>query len=274
MCRLFKVLQTNACRNNCTYCAYRRDRSCTRVATTPDEMAEAFDTVHKKRLVDGLFLSSGITRTPEHTMSKMIDTAHILRNKYKYPGYIHLKIMPGTPTDCIRESLRVSNRVSLNIESPTETDLLTLSPDKSMKDGFFKTLMRIKSEIDRLKSIRRRVPSLTTQFVVGAGNEKDMDIIKMTNLLYKEFGLWRVFYSAFRPVPETPLQEKPPESPWRQNRLYQADFLMRFYKFAPSDLPLREDGNLYEGIDPKLLWAQQNPEFFPVDINNSDYWTL
>ncbi len=274
MCRLFKVLQTNVCKNNCNYCAFRRDRGCSRVAASPNEMAQAFDSAYSRRLVDGLFLSSGIMGDPQHTMTQMLDTVHILRKQYQYKGYVHLKIMPGTSGDCIRESLKVANRISINIESPTEANLAELSPDKGLRYGFFDTLLNVRKEISCFKSQGIRPPSLTTQFVIGAATEKDKDVIRVTDFLYKKFGLTRVFYSAFRPVDDTPLAERPAESITRVHRLYQADFLMRFYRFLPQDLPLNEKGFLYEAVDPKLLWAQRHPEVFPVNINKAKYWDL
>lgn len=274
VCRLFKVLQSNFCRNNCRYCAFRRDRSCSRAVATPDEMSAAFSSAFSRRLVDGLFLSSGIVDNPESTMSRMIDTVHILRNKYHYRGYIHLKIMPGSSPSVIREAVKTSNRLSLNIESPTESDLYNLSPDKDMKNGFFNTLFEIKKQINQIKFYGLKTPSLTTQFVVGAGEETDRSIVGMTHLLYQQFSLKRVFYSAFRPIADTPLAGKPAESLIRQNRLYQADFLMRFYKFAPNELSFDTGSRLCLDTDPKTLWAQNHPEFFPVDINKAGYFQL
>ena len=274
VCRLFKVLQTNSCVNNCKYCAFRRDRDCQRVTVSPDEMAAAFDSAYSRRLVDGLFLSSGIAQSPETTMTRMLDTAKILREKYQYCGYLHLKLMPGTSASCIRESLKLANRVSLNIESPTEDDLSLLAPDKDLKKGFFYTLSVIKRELSKFRFAGKKVPSLTTQFVVGAGEEKDKDIIQKTHFLYKNFGLKRVFYSAFRPVPGTPLEQRPPASLTREHRLYQADFLMRFYRFSPYEIPLDERGFLSEVSDPKTLWAQNHPELFPINLNTAGYWQL
>lgn len=273
-CRLFKVLQSNYCQNNCHYCAFRRDRSCQRASVTPDEMASAFISAKNRRLVDGLFLSSGIINNPETTMTQMIDTVRILREKYKYKNYIHLKIMPGSSPSVISEALKITNRISINIESPTESGLSDISPDKNLKTGFFKTLFEIKKQINLNNYYGIKTPSVTTQFIVGAGKETDLDFIKMTHLLYTNFGLKRVFYSAFRPVPQTPLSYKAPTSLTRQHRLYQSDFLMRFYRFSPSDLPLDTNGLLSETSDPKLTWAQNHPDFFPININQTDYWDL
>lgn len=274
ICRLFKVLQTNVCQNNCRYCAFRRDRDCQRANTTPDEMAKAFNSAYSRRLVEGLFLSSGIADGPDKTMAQMIDTGYLLRRKYYYRGYIHLKIMPGVSSSAISEAVKLANRISLNIEAPTEGGLASLSPDKKLKTGFFYTLSLIKKELKKLRFAGQKTPSLTTQFVVGAGEEKDSEIIKTTHFLYKNFHFHRVFYSAFRPVSKTPLAEKPAASPAREHRLYQADFLMRFYRFSPWDIPLNEDGFLPEMKDPKTLWAENHPEFYPINLNKADYWRL
>lgn len=274
ICRLFKVLQTNYCTNNCRYCAFRRDRDSVRVTASPDEMAAAFDSAHSRRLVDGLFLSSGVIRNPETTMTRMLETAQILRQKYQYRGYLHLKIMPGTSPSCIRESLKLASRISLNIESPTEESLSTLAPEKDLKKGFFYTLSLIKNEMAKFRFSGQRVPSLTTQFVVGAGEETDKNIVQKTHFLYKNFGLKRVFYSAFRPVPGTPLEQRPAASLTREHRLYQADFLIRFYRFSPHEIPLDAQGFLSAVSDPKTLWAQQHPELFPVNLNTAGYWQL
>lgn len=268
-CRLFKVLQSNQCRNNCNYCAFRRGRDCPRVTATSDEIASAFDSAFRRHLVDGLFLSSGIIGTPDTTMTHLIDTIHILRQRYHYKGYVHLKIMPGSSISSIREAVKISQRISLNIESPTESDLSTLSPDKNLKNGFFKTLFDINKQIRQIKFYGLSTPSLTTQFIVGAGQETDRDLIATTNLLYSQFGLKRVFYSSFRPVADTPLSHLPASPLVRQNRLYQTDFLLRFYNFSPSDLCFDQLGNLLDSVDPKTAWANSHPEYYPVNINRA-----
>ena len=274
VCRLFKVLQTNVCQNNCHYCAFRRDRATPRVSATPEEMARAFDSAWSRRLVEGLFLSSSISGTPENTMTRMLNTAEILRQKYHYTGYVHLKIMPGVSAATIRAAANIADRISLNIESPTAKSLAALSPEKDLRLGFYYTLSLIKQELRQRRWSGKRVPSVTTQFVVGAGDETDREIIQVTHLLYKSFGLKRVFYSAFRPVLNTPLQDKPAASPTREHRLYQTDFLMRFYRFTPWDIPLDPTGTLIESVDPKLLWAQRHPEIFPINLNQADYWQI
>ncbi len=274
VCRLFKVLQNNRCQNNCAYCAFRRDRNCERISASPEEMATAFDSAYKRRLVDGLFLSSGIVGGAGKTMEEMLKTVNILREKHNYQGYVHLKLMPETPLSYLREAFRVSNRVSLNIESPTEGDLKFLSPEKSLKSGFFNTLSIIKQELKKLKWQGKRIPSVTTQFIVGAGEEKDREIIRITHLLYKCFDLKRVFYSAFRPITGTPLEDRKEASLVRHHRLYQADWLMRFYKFLPEDIAYDDSGFLLEAEDPKMSWARVHPEVYPVNLNKAGYWQL
>jgi len=274
VCRLFKVLQTNLCINNCRYCAFRSGRSCTRTTATADEMAKAFDSAYSRRLVDGFFLSSGIQKNADYTMSRLLDTAVILRKKYQYRGYLHLKIMPGSSDSCVANALRLANRVSLNIESPTESTLAELSPDKDLKKGFYNTLNKIKKQLRRLKLAGQRTPSLTTQFVIGAGQETDAQVIRATFHLYQNFGLSRVFYSAFRPVSQTPLEHKPAESLTREHRLYQSDFLMRFYKFKPWQIPLDANGRLLTDVDPKMAWAKLNPQVFPINLNKARFYDL
>lgn len=182
--------------------------------------------------------------------------------------------MPGSSSSVIREAVKISNRLSLNIESPTESDLSTLSPDKNMKTGFFSTLFEIKKQLRQIKFFGLKTPSLTTQFVVGAGEETDRNIVNMTDLLYKQFSLKRVFYSAFRPIANTPLANKPAESLLRQNRLYQTDFLMRFYKFSPTEISFDTNNQLCLSLDPKTLWAQKHRDFFPININKASYYQL
>jgi predicted DNA-binding helix-hairpin-helix protein len=160
------------------------------------------------------------------------------------------------------------------MESPTETGLANLSPEKNLKNGFFQTLFEIKKQIRQLQFYGLKTPSITTQFVVGANTDSDLDLIKTTNLLYSSFGLKRVFFSAFRPIPNTPLENLPASSLTRQHRLYQSDFLMRFYRFSPQDLQLDQNGNLFESADPKTLWANLHPATFPINLNFADYYQL
>ncbi|HOU76381.1 MAG TPA: helix-hairpin-helix domain-containing protein [Candidatus Dojkabacteria bacterium] len=271
VCKLFKVLQTNVCQNNCNYCAYRKDRDTPRVLASADEMASAFMTVWNSRKVDGLFLSSGILKNPTYSMSQIIDTATILRKKYRYGGYVHLKIMPGSEKAAIEEAISLSNRISLNIESPTPDTLAALSPDKNWDKDFITTLDTISDIMKKRKFHGLKNPSITTQIVVGAGNEKDREIIDSAGNLYNQYKFKRIFYSAFRPVDNTPLANRPATSLTREHRLYQADSLMTQYGFQASEIPTDIFGLLNETIDPKKAWADLHPDLFPININTAKF---
>ncbi|MDD3531783.1 MAG: radical SAM protein [Candidatus Shapirobacteria bacterium] len=274
ICRLFKILQTNACLNNCRYCAFRKDRDYRRVRMSAEEMARSFILVHSRRLVEGLFLSSGLVGSADQTLAPMIDTAQILRRKYHYQGYIHLKIMPDSSEGAIKAAVKLANRVSVNIEAPNQTWLARLSPDKNLNQSFFPTLKLIKKAIDDQKCRWQKTTSLTSQFVVGADQETDQEIIGVSSRLYRQFNLSRVFYSAFRPVAKTPFSHRRLVSPVREHRLYQADFLLRFYRFTPGEIPYGKTGFLALDQDPKNAWVKQNQDCFPINVNRADYWHL
>lgn len=269
-CPILKVAMTSACENNCYYCALRRDRDARRTRITPDEMARAFMELRAKGVVEGIFLTSGVRGGPVRSMDEILATGELLRRKYGFKGYIHLKIMPGADEAQIEAACRLADRVSVNLEAPNPERLSRLSPDKSFRDELGKAIREIKSILERtgLRS------GQTTQMVVGAAGESDREILATTEKLYKAFGLKRVYYSPFRPVPGTPLEEMPPENPKRTARLYQADFLIREYGFSADDLPVDEDGRLRSGADPKMAWARLHPERFPVDIARADYQEL
>ncbi|MEO0141329.1 MAG: radical SAM protein [candidate division WOR-3 bacterium] len=269
-CPILKVAMTNACENNCYYCALRRDRDLRRTRLTPDEMARAFVELHRKGLVEGIFLTSGVRGGPIRSMDDILSTGELLRRKYGFKGYMHLKIMPGADEAQIEAACRLADRVSVNLEAPNPERLSALSPDKSFREDLGRAIRRIKSIIERT-GVRS---GQTTQMVVGAAGETDREILVTTEKLYKDFGLKRVYYSPFRPVPGTPLEWLPPEDPRRTARLYQADFLLRDYGFSAEDLPLDEEGRLPAGTDPKMAWAKAHPERFPVDLARADYHEL
>lgn len=267
--RLFKILQTNICENNCLYCMNRRDRNFTEVVFEPDELAYLFMKQFNKGITDGLFLSSAIKDSPTKSQEEMLKTIKILREKYNYTGYIHCKILPGVETNLIREVHKLSDRISLNLEASNEEHLCRISKDKD-----FKELYR---GLKILSSIEKKSPKqgITTQLIVGASeDEKDRDIILESAKLYKELGLARVYYSGFVPVKETPLESSAPCPPGREMRLYQADFLIRKYNFTPEELPYDSDGNLPQDKDPKLAWAQKYEERFPIEVNEADFEQL
>jgi len=267
--RLFKTLQMNACRNNCRYCANRRDRDFFRTWFTPEELARIFMEYYRRRLADGFFLSSAIVKNSEWTQEKILETLKILRERYGYRGYVHTKIMPGISGKLVQEISRYSDRISVNLEGINQKYLSILAPDKN-----FDILLATLKEISYLNTEKPLKAGVTTQIVVGASGEKDSEILKLSRELYKNLHLWRVYYSRFDPVPDTPLQHQAPCTHLREVRLYQADFLLRKYGFEPDDFVFNENGNLPEGIDPKLAWAMMHPEFFPVEINTAPFEKL
>lgn len=271
---LFKVLLTNVCVNDCAYCANQVGRDCPRYSFQPDELARLFMQLHQRRLVRGLFLSSGVAGNPSRTQEEMVKVLEILRHRYEFDGYVHLKILPGAPFDCVAEGCRLADRVSLNMEAPSQEHLAKLSSRKDLS----------KDIVERMRWIRDLttfnaglVPSgQTTQFVVGASGETDRDILRSSAALYHQIGLRRVYFSAFRPVARSPLAGTRPTSPRREHRLYQADWLLREYGFRAGDIDLAvaQDGNLSLTKDPKVVIARSQPWLFPVDVNRATYQEL
>ncbi len=260
---LFKVLQTNVCTNDCAYCVNQVGRDRPRAYFQPHELASLFMELHRKRLVRGLFLSSGVAGSPSRTMQEMIDTVEILRQRHEFKGYVHLKMMPGAGYDCIEAACRVANRVSINMEAPTAHHLARLSSRKNLYDGIVERMRWAKQVMSANEGL---VPSgQTTQFVVGAAGETDRDILRTTGALYREIGLRRVYFSAFQPVIDSPLEGRSPTPPMREHRLYQADWLLRIYGFSSHelDLALSDKGDLSLTKDPKMMIARRQPWLFP-----------
>jgi len=268
--RLFKVLQSNACEGNCFYCANRKDRDFQRINFSPHELAKLFIQYYRQRLVDGLFLSSAIYGSANQSEEKMLATLQLLRDKYGYGGYIHYKVLPGTDEALIKAAAHLADRLSINLEAPGEKYLARLSPTKK----FTRELMGGLEKIARLNQEKPLKAGITTQLVVGAAKETDREILNLSGKLYQIYKLWRVYYSAFMPIKDTPLEGMPPCPPLREYRLYQADFLLRKYGFTPQELPFKKDGNLPQEYDPKLAWALKNKDKFPLEINKADFSEL
>ncbi|MFN8424221.1 MAG: radical SAM protein [Anaerolineae bacterium] len=273
-----RVLQTNACAKDCFYCPFRAGRNFRREAFTPDELAKLTDGLHRAGRIQALFLSSGVIGHADHSMAQIVATGEILRRRYRYAGYLHLKMMPGASDAAIEAAVAVADRVSVNLEAPTAKHLARLTSTKDLAADLLAPLRRVKRIVDARRLRRRnsvtgrdepvRV-SRTTQFVVGPAGETDRDLLGVTQTLYRELGLSRVYYSAFRPVPDTPLDGRPPEDPRRERRLYQADFLLRDYAWGADELPMVGD-RLDLDADPKLVWAKAHPDRFPVEINGAE----
>ena len=271
---LFKVLLTNVCTNDCAYCVNQVGRDCPRATFQPEELARVFMELYRKRLVQGLFLSSAIAGNASRTMEKMVTTVEILRQRHQFKGYIHLKILPGASFDCVEAGCQLATRVSVNMEAPTAHHLARLSTKKNIHQGIIEPMRWVKKIVANNEML---VPSgQTTQFVVGAADETDRDLLHTTEALYGEIGLRRIYFSAFQPVSRTRLEDHRPTPPIREHRLYQTDWLLRVYGFSPQEveLALGEEGNLSLKNDPKQVIAQKQPWLFPLDVNKASYEEL
>ncbi len=280
---LLKIMLTNHCIYDCAYCINRRSNDVPRAAFTPSELVELTLEFYRRNYIEGLFLSSGVIKNPDYTMERMVRVVRDLRTTHRYNGYIHMKSIPGASEALIREAGLYADRLSVNIEIPKEENLKLLAPDKDHASVY--SPMRyihqgfLESAEDRRKF--RKAPrwapaGQSTQMIVGATPETDNDILKLSTKLYNVQGMKRVYFSAFVPVnsydTRLPVLRQPPLV--RENRLYQADWLMRFYGFGADEIVDESFPNLDLEIDPKLGWALRHPERFPVDLNRADYETI
>jgi putative DNA modification/repair radical SAM protein len=266
---LLKVLMTNECEKDCSYCPNRVQRDVPRTAFAPDELAKLFIELYERNYIEGLFLSSGVRHGTSNSIEDMIKTIEILRLKYRFGGYIHLKMLPGISEQYITQAARFADRLSLNLEAPNSSRLKVLSGSKN----FERDLLRPMGEISQVVE-QNPGTTHTTQFIVGAAQETDMEILSTVNNLYSSYNLKRAYFSAFNPVYDTPLEHVAPTPRVRENRLYQSDFLIRFYQFQFKDFIFDDTGNLDTELDPKLMYAVKNPQLFPVEINRASYEQL
>lgn len=274
---LFKTLLSNECVNNCKYCPLRMGSDARRCGLTPEELTAAFLSYYKALRVSGLFLSSAVKDAPDNTMERINRTALLLRRS-QFKGYIHLKIIPGASEAAIRQSVALASAVSLNIETAGEHNFKYLSTTKN----YLRDIVRPIQFISRLTAKGSYYGNVkhTTQFVVGASQETDKEIISTSWKLYKELGLDRIYFSAYqRGAGESDLPGEHSKLTnsgllTREHRLYQADWLIRKYGFKADEIPLEATGNLSLAIDPKESWARLHPEFFPVHINQDDKYRL
>ena len=276
---LLKILLTNACMYDCLYCINRRSSNVRRARFTPEEVVTLTLGFYRRNCIEGLFLSSGIIRSPDYTMEQVIAVARLLREEHKFRGYIHLKTIPDAAPELLAEAGRYADRLSINVELPTEQSLSHLAPEKDMS-GIRRSMARMRLKIDESRAERstRRAAApapfapagQSTQMIVGADASTDRDILALSTNLYGNYGLRRVYYSAFSPIPDASSALPPQRAPLlREHRLYQADWLMRFYEFDTAEIALDPAGNLDLAIDPKLAWALQHRDRFPVDINTA-----
>src|SRR5579863_6442137 len=260
-----KTMVTTACERNCHYCPFRAGRSkMKRMTFTPDELASGLDTLQRAGQVEGMFLSSGIIKGSVTTQDKIIDTAEIVRNRYHYAGYLHLKIMPGIEYDQLYRLMQLADRVSVNLEGPTQERLDALAPKKNFQKELLSMLQM--AEAIRREHFYEKLASTVTQFVVGAVGDTDQELLSMSTMLYRKAGLTRAYYSAFSPVLQTPFENLAPTAPLREHRLYQASFLLRDYGWKVEDLPFLTDGNMTLETDPKRAWADKYLRSAPIDI--------
>jgi len=266
---VLRTMQTSACERNCFYCPFRAGRNSTlRVSFGPDELAREFDRMQRAGVVRGLFLSSGVTGGGVKTMDPMLDTVELVRRRYRYRGYVHLKIMPGAERAQVEQAISLADRVSINLEGANAERLAPLAPQKDFT-GELLGAMHWVHEIAGIRGPLLRTPSLTTQFVVGPAGESDRELLATVDQLYRQVKLARAYYSGFNPAPDTPLASVAPTPAIREHRLYQADWLLRFYGFTLGDLPFDQDGALPVDMDPKLAWARQHLDSQPVEVNQA-----
>jgi predicted DNA-binding helix-hairpin-helix protein len=263
---LLKTMLTSACERDCAYCAFRKGRDFRRATFTPDELARLFLQLHQRGIAEGVFLSSGLAGGGPRTQDRLIATAEVLRRRYNFQGYIHLKIMPGAERDQIVAAMRLASRVSVNLEAPNTERLARLAPHKVFAEELLQRLRWIE---DIRREMPGRWPSSTTQYVVGAVDESDVELLTTTEFLHRQAGLARAYFSSFSPVPDTPLENQSPSPPLREHRLYQSSFLLRDYGFTVEELPFGPGGNLPLESDPKLAWANQHLSHTPIELNTA-----
>jgi len=280
---LLKVLLSNACSYDCSYCVNRKSNDIRRASFEPHELADLMIQFYRRNYIEGLFLSSAVVRSPDYTCELLTEVLTLIRNTYKFRGYIHVKAIPGTDERLLYNLGLLADRMSINLELPSNNSLKLLAPDKSRDDilgpmEMIKTgIKENRTELAKYKTTPEFVPAgQSTQMIVGATPETDYQIISLSAALYKKYELKRVFYSAYMPVLEgrnLPAVDTKPQL-LREHRLYQADWLMRFYKFDATEIINERNPNLNLLIDPKCNWALNNFNYFPVEINTAPYETL
>jgi predicted DNA-binding helix-hairpin-helix protein len=267
---LLKAMLSTACERDCNYCSFRAGRSYKRISFTAEGFAKTFIAIYAAGTVDGLFLSGGLIRGGVNTQNTLLDAVEILRHRLDYRGYLHLKIMPGAERGQVEMAMRLADRVSVNLEAPNPERLACLAPSKHFQDELLSPLEwmeDIRTGLAPESAWKGRWPSSTTQFVVGAAGESDLEILNTVKQLNRSHGLARAYFEAFNPVRGTPLENHTPEDPLRQHRLYQASFLMRDYGFDLEDLPFSTNGRLPLARDPKSIYAQKTLSESPIEVN-------
>lgn len=277
---LLKVLMSNDCKFDCRYCLSRSSNTIERATFTPEELADITINFYIRNYIEGLFLSSAVYSTSDNTMADMVEVCRLLRNKHKFNGYIHFKVIPGAAPELVEQAGLLADRLSVNIELPSESSLKQLAPQKSRKgilgpmQQIGETFWQSQKEQKRSRFAPQFCPAgQTTQMIVGASKESDYNILNLTEKLYQKMQLKRVYYSAYIPINNDEMLPAVTSAPplIREHRLYQADWLLRFYKFNADEILSPEFPELDEKIDPKAAWAIRNFDLFPIDINRASY---
>lgn len=280
---LLKIMLTNYCIYDCAYCINRRTNDIPRATLSVSELVELTMEFYRRNYIEGLFLSSGVVRNPDYTMERLVRVAKDLRTIHRFNGYIHLKSIPGASRELVNEAGLYADRLSVNIEIPTEENLKLLAPEKDHQSVFApmryiqQGVLESNEERRRFRHAPRFAPAgQSTQMIVGATSETDKDILQLSSALYQRPTMRRVYYSGYISVntydPRLPALKQPPLV--RENRLYQADWLLRYYHFTVDEIVNENHPNLHLDFDPKLAWALRHPEMFPIDVNTADYEML
>lgn len=280
---LLKIMLTNYCIYDCAYCINRRSNDIPRATLSVTELVNLTIEFYRRNYIEGLFLSSGVVRNPDYTMERLVRIVKDLRQVHRFNGYIHMKSIPGASEELVREAGLYADRLSVNIEIPNETSLQLLAPEKNFRSVFDpmryiqQGVLESREERRKYRKAPRFAPAgQSTQMIVGATADRDKDILSLTSALYQRPTMKRVYYSGFIPVnsydPRLPALKQPPLV--RENRLYQADWLLRFYQFKANEIVDDAYPDLDLEIDPKLAWALRHPEHFPVNVNRADYEML
>jgi predicted DNA-binding helix-hairpin-helix protein len=276
---LLRILMTNACSYNCHYCPMRRDRSMPRTLLKPEELVRIFLAAHQRGWCEGLFITTGIPGRPVKVMDDLIQVLELLRERHRFGGYIHVKLVAGGETDQIDRLTMLANRISLNFETPCGKSLVQIAPEKSFSTTLhdFERVRKLVVEERQAQAYGKpRDPlhpggtaGMTIQFVVGATRDTDRALLNTVSQLRSGGGLHHPHFSAFRPISNTPLENAPAAPALREHRLYQAAYLMRDYGFTPEDVVYSPEGNLPLAQDPKAAWALQHPQDFPVEVTTA-----
>jgi predicted DNA-binding helix-hairpin-helix protein len=281
---LLRVLMTNACSFNCHYCPMRRDRNLPRTLLRPEELVRVFLEAHRRRWCNGLFVTTGIPGRPVKVMDDLIRALELLRERHRFRGYVHVKMVPGGEPAQVERLTQLASRVSINLETPCGASLLQIAPEKrwastvaALETARARVVQEWEEEADgkpRDRAHPNGASGMTMQFVVGATGDSDRDILGRVTELYAGRGIHHAHFSAFRPIRETPLEERRAAPALREHRLYQTDYLLREYGFARDEVVYGADGNLPLERDPKTTWAIAHPERFPLEVRSAAYEDL